>query len=272
MTDLEQFKQTYITECYELLGDMEARLMALDPASADREQLDAIFRCAHSIKGGSGAFGLDYITHFTHVLEALLDSMREGQIAPTREVVDTLLKAADIVTRMVDAARDGEIPPANLGQEVMAKLQTLVHGESAAPATATATAEAPPTEAIAHRYTIRFLPHESLFATGNEPLLLLRELARMGEADITALTDRVPPLTDLFPTQCHLGWIISLTTEKPESAIREVFEFVEDHPQPRGDRLPDLPSRLFDRRNRLQHLRPRGGDGCSETQYRASRR
>src|SRR3954468_24471902 len=104
MNSLDQFKQTYITECFELLVEMEERLLALNVEAADNEALNAIFRCAHSIKGGSGAFGLDYITNFTHVLEALLDSMREGKIAASREVVDTLLKAADIVTQMVHAA------------------------------------------------------------------------------------------------------------------------------------------------------------------------
>jgi two-component system chemotaxis sensor kinase CheA len=86
MTGLDQFKQTYITECFELLVEMEERLMELNVEAADKEQLNAIFRCAHSIKGGSGAFGLDYITNFTHVLEALLDSMREGKVAAGREV------------------------------------------------------------------------------------------------------------------------------------------------------------------------------------------
>ena len=71
-TDLERFKQSYITESLELLAEMEERLLELDPEAADNEQLNAIFRCAHSIKGGSGAFGLTYITNFTHVLEALL--------------------------------------------------------------------------------------------------------------------------------------------------------------------------------------------------------
>ena len=83
--ELQQFRDTYITECMELLSDMETRLMSLD-TGADKEELNAIFRCAHSIKGGAGAFGFTAIAGFTHILEALLDQMREGKIEITRQV------------------------------------------------------------------------------------------------------------------------------------------------------------------------------------------
>lgn len=223
---LEQFKQTYITECYELLADMEQRLMTLDCDKADMDQLNAIFRCAHSIKGGSGAFGLSYITDFTHVLEALLDAMREGKLQASRAAVDTLLTSVDVVTRMVDAAKANTTPPADLGAEVLESLKSFCSGPQ--------TSTAPEPKAIAaasgeRTYDITFAPHADLFMTGNEPLLLLREVARLGKADITACTSAVPELKDLDPSQCHLSWTIMLQTTRSESDIREVFEFVEDN-------------------------------------------
>jgi two-component system chemotaxis sensor kinase CheA len=218
----DQFKQTYITECYELLAEMEGLLVALDCDSTDSEQLNAIFRCAHSIKGGSGAFGLSYITDFTHVLEALLDAMRENKIAASRAAIDVLLQSVDIVTQMVNAARDDVTPSPGLGADVLEQLKTLVQ-----PVTAAVTTVSP--AAVPCTYSIRFAPHTGLFLTGNEPLLLLRELARLGEAAITADISRVPALKDLDPTLCYLAWDISLVTTQPESSIRDVFEFVEDH-------------------------------------------
>ncbi|MEI7669996.1 MAG: Hpt domain-containing protein [Pseudomonadota bacterium] len=129
MNDLDQFKQTYITECFELLVEMEERLLGLDIEEADKEALNAIFRCAHSIKGGSGAFGFNYITNFTHILEALLDSMREGKVLPSQEIVDTLLKATDIVTKMVQAAKDDVVLPENLGNDIKLKLEAFALGK-----------------------------------------------------------------------------------------------------------------------------------------------
>lgn len=229
MTDLDQFKHTYITECFELLVEMEEKLMALDCEAADMEQLNAIFRCAHSIKGGSGAFGLDYITDFTHVLEALLDAMRDGKIAPSREAVDTLLKSVDIVTKMVQAAKDGVRPPADLGRDIMEQLQRYAGGTEAPKGEAWGLFEEPAPLAAQRRFQINFAPKEGLFASGNEPLLILRELSHLGKAEVTAFTHRIPPLMQLDPTACYIGWSIDLLTTRPEADIRQVFEFVEDH-------------------------------------------
>lgn len=226
--ELDQFKRTYIAECFELLSEMEERLLALDLEATDPEQLNAIFRCAHSIKGGSGAFGLDYITQFTHVLEALLDALREGKVVPSREVVDALLKSVDIVVQMVTAADKNEVPPAELGNDVLELLRQASHMPDASSTPAANTIHHEDKEPAAlQRFQIEFAPHENLFCTGNEPLLLLRELARLGEMTVTAYTQRVPELEELNSTHCYIGWTLMLHTEKPESAIREVFEFVE---------------------------------------------
>jgi two-component system chemotaxis sensor kinase CheA len=240
MNDLDQFRQTYITECFELLVEMEERLLALNVEAADSEALNAIFRCAHSIKGGSGAFGLDYITNFTHVLEALLDSMREGKVAPSREAVDTLLRATDIVTQMVQAAKDGARPPEALGSDVKAQLEQFAGLKT--PETKTAPAAVTAENATERRWRIDFAPHEALFSTGNEPLLVLRELARLGKAEVTAYTSRVPEIAYINAISCYIGWSIQLTTAKPEAAIREVFEFVSDHCDLAIAAISDLPA------------------------------
>ncbi len=234
-TDLSQFRQTYIAECFELLADMEARLMELDVGAAGSEALNAIFRCAHSIKGGAGAFGLQEIGSLTHVMEALLDSLRDGRVAPSRASVDMLLKARDIVLQMVEAARDGVKVPENLGADIKAALQSAADGTpNASPSTLSLEDKPTPPQVTSEvhapqSWRIGFTPYQTLFMTGNEPILILRELARLGQTVVTAFTGQVPTLSTLDPTRCYLSWIIILSTDKPESAIREVFEFVTDH-------------------------------------------
>lgn len=225
MVSLDQFKQTFLAECNELLVEMESRLVHLTPDNADSEKLNAIFRCAHSIKGGAGAFGLDYITHFTHVLEALLDAMREGKLAPTQQVVDVLLKSVDVVTRMVRFAESNQKPEADFGADILVLLQGMVGGDSVASQKAH---QLPETNTHC-TWDITFAAHETLFQSGNEPLLILRELAGLGQAEITLIDHRVPLLEHLDATQCYLTWRIKLSSEKPESTIREVFEFVDGH-------------------------------------------
>lgn len=234
MVSLDQFKQTYITECFELLSDMESLLLELDVDSADTEQLNAIFRCAHSIKGGAGAFGLSYIVNFTHVLEALLDSMRDGVVKPTKEAVDILLNSVDVVAQMVRIAQEDSIPPEGMGDDLLECLKKLAENTNSKalsdiknPAsTDNKEKEKNNTE---RNWQINFAPHETLLTTGNEPLLILRELARLGKSEVTAFIHKIPVLCELNPTNCYMGWAIRLKSSCLEEDIREVFEFVADH-------------------------------------------
>ena len=224
MVSLDQFRITFLTECEELLADMEERLVDLTPENADSERLNAIFRCAHSIKGGAGAFGLSYITNFTHVLEALLDSMREGKVNPSQEAVNALLKSVDVVTKMVNAAKADMVPPPDLGADVLVLLNKFTgSGAEKAVGAAAATVVAPGMQ----RWNIGFIPHASLFGSGNEPLLILRELSRLGQISTRLVSDKVPKFDQLDPETCYLAWTIDLVTDKGEAAIREAFEFVE---------------------------------------------
>lgn len=221
---MEEFKQVFFTECAELLADMEERLLKLDVGSQDIEQLNAIFRCAHSIKGGAGAFGMDGVMHFTHSLEALLDLMREGRLLPSRESIDTLLKSADIVAQMLAADKEGRTLPENFGAENIAQVQQFIQAAGGKAIVAKPVAVA--VKSVGKSYTIHFKPHAELFATGNEPLLLLRELSKLGDAEITADISRIPALDALNATECHISWNITLKGKVTEESIREVFEFV----------------------------------------------
>lgn len=227
--DLARFKETYITECFELLRDMEEHLLALDVDEVDKETLNAIFRCAHSIKGGAGAFGFDRITKFTHVAEFLLDAMREGKVEASTEIVDALLKSVDVITQMVRAAQAGETLPDDFGNDLEQKLQSFASGGAAHAPKAAAKKPAQKTESNeCSFYSIKFIPHANMMVSGNEPLLLLKELSGLGKTVIKADSSAVPALDAIEPDQCYVKWQIELESSKPESALREVFEFVDD--------------------------------------------
>ncbi len=223
---MAQFKDTYITECLELLGTMEENLIGLD-ASASNDTLNAIFRCAHSIKGGAGAFGFTSIAQFTHILEALLDKLREGKLSVTRELTDLLLRARDVVLEMVMAARDGKTLPAAFSADIERELKAAEGGKSVDVSAVSASPVVLQTAASERRVEILFTPHPSLLSNGNEPLLLLRELKTLGVADIRCNVDKLPVLREMAYDNCYLSWTITLTTEEEDAAIREVFEFVD---------------------------------------------
>jgi two-component system chemotaxis sensor kinase CheA len=132
--DLTQFHAVFFEEAAEHLADMERRLVALDPAEASREEVDGIFRAAHSIKGGANMFGFAEIAQVTHELETLLDAARRGSLAMSRAIVDAALGARDYLHEALAAARAGRTADAERAQALSAELRQLAAQGSAAAA------------------------------------------------------------------------------------------------------------------------------------------
>lgn len=228
---LADFRKTYFEECAELLDALQSHLDVLANGSGDNETLHAIFRAVHSIKGGAGAFGFDRLVGFSHVFESLLDAVRDGRIAAGADVVQLLLRASDALSDIVNAARQSQELVSDFGADLVAAMEETLHGVSDAPAGQSRAIAAQPDEPChgdRRSWRIRFTPHSEMLQKANEPLLLIRQLRRLGALSITADTSRLPPLGAIDPEAAYLGWTFALETDAPESAIREVFEFVED--------------------------------------------
>jgi two-component system chemotaxis sensor kinase CheA len=105
--DMSQFFQVFFDEAEELLAEKEKLLLGVDLSSPDPEDLNAIFRAAHSIKGGASTFGLTDMTEVTHILESLLDKIRKGEMELTTDHVDAFLAAKDILKMQLDGHRLG---------------------------------------------------------------------------------------------------------------------------------------------------------------------
>src|ERR1043166_5058398 len=108
--ELRQFHQTFFDESVEGLASMESMLLQLEhrepgAGTDDRETLNAIFRVVHSIKGGTGTFGFGWLTDFSHLLESLLDDLREGRRTLDKPVTGLLLRGVDCLRNLLDAAR-----------------------------------------------------------------------------------------------------------------------------------------------------------------------
>jgi two-component system chemotaxis sensor kinase CheA len=120
--DISQFFQVFFDEAEELLAEKERLLLAVDIAAPDAEDLNAIFRTAHSIKGGASTFGLNDMTEVTHILESLLDRIRKGEMALTAEHVDAFLAAKDILKMQLDGHRNG----AHVDQDAVADVRMML--------------------------------------------------------------------------------------------------------------------------------------------------
>ncbi|MES1928651.1 chemotaxis protein CheA [Salinisphaera dokdonensis CL-ES53] len=123
--DIAEFYQTFFDEADELLDEMERLLIALDLAAPDAEQLNAIFRAAHSIKGGAGTFGFSCLQDTTHRLENLLDRARHGELALDRSAVDVFLACRDVLKGQIDAYRGQREPDIEAFERIAAQLDAL---------------------------------------------------------------------------------------------------------------------------------------------------
>lgn len=250
MEDLSRFKQTYFEESSELVGIAEAGLLRLTPGNIDNDEVNAIFRAVHSIKGGGGAFGFTDLVAFAHEFEAVMDGVRSDRVPVTTELVDVMIKANDLLAQLLACARDGTPAPTDMSVYLIGELRRaagldggnpairptpLPTGAAApdSPARAPAAPAASPTVPAAPvdprpAFTIRFEPKPDLLTSGNEPIYMLRALNGLGEARISCDLSALPALTVLEPEMLYLTWTVHLRTDAGLAAIQDVFEFVSD--------------------------------------------
>src|SRR4051812_49334637 len=131
MSDLDDFKATYFDECSELLGELEEQFAAIEAGDRTADRLNAVFRAIHSIKGGAGAFGFSELVAFAHAYETLLDHVRDRRIELSDPVTALCIRANDLVTDFVKAARNGISLGPTYGAVERAQFDSLTTGGGA---------------------------------------------------------------------------------------------------------------------------------------------
>ena len=217
--DLSQFYQIFFEEAAENLDQMEQMLLNLDLSAANDEELNGIFRCAHSIKGGAATFGFADVTELTHRMESLLDRLRRHEITPIPEMVDVLLESADASRSLLARHQAGNEGEALSTTDLVARIEMLAEGRSAVPATAApAAAPAPapapvaaPVEAPAPAAPVSGGAVGTAPASGGRSLhILIGPLERLEMAEA---------IKELFRDIPGLGRIEDLACDQPQSRL-----------------------------------------------------
>ena len=217
--DLSQFYQVFFEETAEHLASMESLLLGLDIADPDNEQLNAIFRAAHSIKGSAGTFGFTDMAEVTHVLENLLDRIRKDELKLREEMIDAFLDAGDVLKDMLAAHKgEGEVDPAAV-EQTCTRLRALTgDAGSAEPAAEDDLPAASAEAAMANAsvgHDIRFVVEGDPTATRMAVDALMGELGEFGTARlITAAAAEGQP------------YHVELLGEADGDTLRSVIEFV----------------------------------------------
>jgi len=238
--DMSQFYQVFFEESAEHLDSMESLLLALDLDAPDPDQLNAIFRSAHSIKGGSGTFGFNDMTEVTHILETLLDGIRKNEIKITADMVDAFLQAGDVLKGLLEAHQNGTIADPAPSIEIRARLSQLTasgvqktedRGQKTEAVAATPSAPAQETAhpSVQHIYQVKFEKSPAIFPSKAELDNLLEELSNIGKIEKQKIGEKSVSLT--------------ITSYASEDELRETFSFFLEPEQLTiqltGDQVPE---------------------------------
>ena len=221
--DMTQFYQVFFEESEEHLAAMETLLLDLDIENPDSEQLNAIFRAAHSIKGSAGTFGFTDLAETTHILENLLDRIRKRELGLRADMVDAFLECGDLLRGMLEGhqGRGGVTPEAI--EAACARLRQLSSDQPVAAKPVPAVLDAIPvvTEPAGKRvFDIQFLPTE-ISAKGEGVVNLLDELRAIGDLEILSLP---------APEAGNFGfWQLRLITDVAQENFSEQIDFIADH-------------------------------------------
>lgn len=225
--DISDFYQTFFDEADELLADMEKHLLDLDFLSPDKDLLNAIFRAAHSIKGGAGTFGFTVLQETTHILENLLDEARCGELQLTSEIINLFLESKDIMQEQLNAYKSSQQPDEESFRYICEALRQIAleskaEPPSAATASQPAVAAAPEPESVPPVAAQQAQPEP---ATGGSVLAV--RLTGINELDKQPLTDELANLGTIINKQDDGGQIdITLETTTSIDDIIAVMCFV----------------------------------------------
>jgi two-component system chemotaxis sensor kinase CheA len=211
----------------------------------DSEIINTIFRGAHSIKGGSGTFGFTVVAEYTHIMETLLDEMRDGRRKVTQPAVDVLLGSVDCLREMLTAIQNEQEVNSVIVAKHKKALEVVLNGGSVEEESASSlveqespreleTVNAVPdiveeksVELQEPGWKIAFCPYLDLLKTGNDPVRLFRELNELGELTTIANIQDVPGFYELDPEECNISWDLKVVGDISGDEIREIFNWVE---------------------------------------------
>ncbi|HOJ15405.1 MAG TPA: Hpt domain-containing protein, partial [Deltaproteobacteria bacterium] len=225
---MDELVKIFLEESEDEIRELETGLMRLEEDSGDEDTINRVFRAAHTIKGSAGLVGFEEVSNYTHTIESILDRIRKKELTVTKALVSSLLGGVDFLKRMISAEVEGSPVDSNEVEEALKHIKRFLGMKGVSrDAQGKAVEATGKTPEKVYLITMKFRP--DILSTGQDPLMLIRELMDMGEIiESRAFTEDIPGFYELQPTTCYTSWEIVLKTSRPISEINNVFIFVMD--------------------------------------------
>lgn len=239
--NLDEVLSVFIAESNERLQDMEDALLELENNFSNDDAIGRIFRAAHTIKGSSGMFGFNRIMDFTHIAENLLDQIRSSKLAINTDIINLLLECRDFIGLMLDVIETSkkEVFTEELESQyetLQKKLEfyLLPSGDASGPEKklceekkAILNEDAIKVTGKSWHISLRFKP--DVFLHAFNPYTFISYLESMGEiVNIKTITEALPPVSEMDPEKCYLGFEIGFTGNTSKEELEDIFNFLKD--------------------------------------------
>lgn len=237
--NLQPAHETFIAECKDLIADMEEALLKLEQHPDDEEAINAVFRCAHTIKGSAGVLSFDNIVEFTHVMESLLVEIRAGEVSIDSDIIALLLLCGDqILILLEETIGESQVMSADTHTANTALLERLkLYLDDSVTTSLEVTSSVEPSMEVdspgghvrsdAWHVSLRF--GRDVLRNGMDPLSFIRYMETLGEiVNIITLCNGIPDADEMDPESCYLGLEIDFYTAVDKESIESIFDFVRD--------------------------------------------
>jgi len=209
--DLKKLQNVFIDEAMERAVAFEEGLLRLEKEPGNEDLVNSVFRDIHTIKGSSATLGFSDIAEFTHVMEEILDLVRQDELVPEKELINVLLETTDRIKEMVEALASETLFDFSICENLTKRMEILKNKK------------------VIKEFKIVFIPDPDILKKGMDPVVIIENIKELGEVtSIIADMDAVPALPEIDPEKLYARWEILLKTESDVAEIKEVFEFVEE--------------------------------------------
>ncbi|MBW2646865.1 MAG: chemotaxis protein CheA [Deltaproteobacteria bacterium] len=231
MNEHEETLQIFFAETEDLLRRSEESLLRLEEAPVLGHDLEELFRAIHTLKSGSAMVGFNTLSKYVHLIENLLDRIRDNQLSVTRPLISVLLEDVDFIRAMVDSSAAGEGVDSDVLNTRKARLNRFL-GIKGASGEEEATTETPARSSKPEDWRYYYIDlkfREDLFGSGHNPLLLLLNLTELGECvEVTADISELPGYKEMDFYKLYISWRVILKTTASIQEVEDVFMFVKD--------------------------------------------
>jgi len=226
---IDKFKAKFVEESNDNVHDLEEALLLLEKDTENKEIIERIFRAMHTLKGGGAMFGFNQLSEFTHHLETVFDLVRNNKLAITEDIISLTFESIDHIKHMLEVGDVDEKDELATQATFIHRVQRISNSEDKSTIQKELKTEDTGVKSYGSRtFLIHIKPNEEILRNGTNQFYLLEDLHAMGQAEVVAFSEKVPPLAQFSPIKSYCHWQVLLNTKESINDIKDVFIFVED--------------------------------------------